>query len=138
MDSTNVFPPTMDFTTIFPPTMDAMHVTNIFPDDMPAIAEKLRAKAQADHKARVSIDKLDDAHREVLVRAINNVLATDEAVLTYAQIIDGLPIADVAFDRRVSGHLQRPPDRPPRGALPGRHGKGPRDLPPVGSRHAGI
>lgn len=103
MDSTNVFPPTVDFTTIFPPTMDGMHVTNIFPDDMPAIAEKLRAKAQADHKARVSIDKLDDAHRDVLVRAINNVLATDEAVLTYAQIIDGLPIADVAFDRRVSG-----------------------------------
>jgi hypothetical protein len=59
MDFTSIFPPTMDFINIFPPTMD---VTNIFPDDMPAIAEKLRAKAQADHRARIPIDKLDDAH----------------------------------------------------------------------------
>ncbi|KAK0752992.1 hypothetical protein B0T18DRAFT_314652 [Schizothecium vesticola] len=80
-----------------------MDVTNIFPDDMPAIAEKLRTRAQADHRARIPIDRLDDAHRDVLIRAINNVLATDEAILTYAQIIDGLPIADVAGDRRVTG-----------------------------------
>lgn len=103
MDSTDIFPPTIDFTTIFPPTMDAWNVRYIDFDDMPAIAEKRRIKALADHRARIPIGKLDDAHRQVLVRAINNVLATDEAILTYAQIIDGLPIADVAFDRRISG-----------------------------------
>lgn len=41
--------------------MDAMHVTNIFPDDMPAIAEKLRAKALTDHKAREICPQWDPA-----------------------------------------------------------------------------
>ncbi|KAK4450289.1 hypothetical protein QBC34DRAFT_297434 [Podospora aff. communis PSN243] len=67
---------------------------------MPAVVEKLRTKARADHRARIPMNKLDAAHREVLIRAINNVLATENAVFTYAQIIDGLPIGDVAYDRR--------------------------------------
>jgi len=100
MDSNGFSPPTIDFINIFPPTMN---ITNIDTDDMPAIAAKLRTRAQADHRARIPIDRLDDVHRDVLIRAINNVLATDEAILTYAQIIDGLPIADVADDRRVTG-----------------------------------
>jgi hypothetical protein len=46
-----------------------------------------------------------------LIRAIDNVLATDEAILTYAQIIDGLPTADVSYDRRVTGiHGNHPID----------------------------
>ncbi|KAK4464058.1 hypothetical protein QBC42DRAFT_172210 [Cladorrhinum samala] len=68
---------------------------------MPIVVEKLRIKAQADYRARISIDKLDAAHRDVLIRAINNVLATENAIFTYAQIIDGLPIADVAWDQRI-------------------------------------
>ncbi|KAK5656054.1 hypothetical protein OQA88_5193 [Cercophora sp. LCS_1] len=70
---------------------------------MPAVVAKLRAKAQADHRARTTMDRLDAEHRAVFVRAINNVLATEEALFTYAQIIDGLPIADVAWDRRSPG-----------------------------------
>ncbi|KAF4946780.1 hypothetical protein FGADI_10984 [Fusarium gaditjirri] len=36
---------------------------------------------------------------ELLSRAVRNLLNTDLALITYAQIIDGLPIADVAWDR---------------------------------------
>ncbi len=39
-------------------------------------------------------------HSTILGRAIFNVLSTDLAAFTYAQIIDGLPTADVAWDRR--------------------------------------
>jgi len=75
----------------------------IWPDDMPAVVEKLRIKAQADYRARIPINKLDAMHRDILIRAINNVLATELAISTYAQIIDGLPIADVAWDQRSPG-----------------------------------
>ena len=42
---------------------------------------------------------LDDQHREVLDRAMRNALGTDLALETYSQIIDGLPLASVAFDQ---------------------------------------
>lgn len=80
-----------------------MDIANIFPDDMPAVVEKLRIKAQADYRVRISIGNLDAAHRDVLIHAINNVLATENAIFTYAQIIDGLPIADVPWDQRNPG-----------------------------------
>ncbi|KAK0670277.1 hypothetical protein QBC41DRAFT_390009, partial [Cercophora samala] len=67
---------------------------------MDAVTELLRARALADHKARSPIDRLDAEHRSYLVRAINNVLSTQLALFTYAQIIDGLPIGDVAWDQR--------------------------------------
>jgi hypothetical protein len=76
---------------------------DILAEDMPWVVGKLRLKAEADHRARISLNKLDAAHRSVLVRAIDNVLATENAIFTYAQIIDGLPIADVAWDRRSPG-----------------------------------
>lgn len=41
---------------------------------------------------------LDDAHQVAFVRAITNVLATDIAELTLAQLVDGLPLWDVAID----------------------------------------
>jgi hypothetical protein len=44
----------------------------------------------------------------LLVRAITRILSTDIAEETYAQIIDGLPISDVAFDRRVQFHKHHP------------------------------
>lgn len=52
--------------------------------------------------SRVSLDRFT-----VFRRAVTNVLSTDLAVETFAQIIDGLPIADVAWDSRrpsVSGN----------------------------------
>ncbi|KAJ4409229.1 hypothetical protein N0V82_009502 [Gnomoniopsis sp. IMI 355080] len=46
-----------------------------------------------------AIETLDDNHYSLLHRAIFNVLDTDLAHDTYQQIIDGLPTADVAWDR---------------------------------------
>lgn len=68
----------------------------IWHEDMPMVVEKLRARTQADYKARISIDTLDTVHRDVFIRAMENMLATENAIFTFAQIIDGLPIADVA------------------------------------------
>jgi hypothetical protein len=49
---------------------------------------------------QLSITDLDGEHRQLLVRAITRVLSTPLAEITYAQIIDGLPIADVAYESR--------------------------------------
>lgn len=48
----------------------------------------------------LSAPSLDEAHRDVLFRALDNFLATDLAMITYAQIIDGLPVGHVASDTR--------------------------------------
>lgn len=54
----------------------------------------------------LSVSKtLDDSHCSALRKAITNVLDTDLADATFAQIIDGLPTKDVAWDRR--GHRLR-------------------------------
>lgn len=50
---------------------------------------------------RVSVDILDNAHRQTYDRALSNVLATDAALMTMAQLIDGLPLDEVA--RHASG-----------------------------------
>lgn len=39
-------------------------------------------------------------HQDALTRAINNILNTDIAETTLAQIVDGLPLADVAQDSK--------------------------------------
>ncbi|KAJ4205016.1 hypothetical protein NW759_014682 [Fusarium solani] len=41
--------------------------------------------------ASSTIDALDEDHRHVFTNAIKNILATDLAEFTYAQILDGLP-----------------------------------------------
>ncbi|KAK4040826.1 hypothetical protein C8A01DRAFT_45936 [Parachaetomium inaequale] len=51
---------------------------------------------------QLPIQKLKAPHREILIRAIANVLSTPIAKQTYAQIVDGLPLSDVARDS-VSG-----------------------------------
>lgn len=45
------------------------------------------------------ISRLDPSHRSVLEQAISNILDTDLALLTMAQIMDGLPLDSVAWDR---------------------------------------
>ncbi|KAK5993040.1 hypothetical protein PT974_06467 [Cladobotryum mycophilum] len=72
-------------------------------EDVQVIAEQLRTKAQADHRARIPLDRLDAEHHAIFTRAINNVLSTELAVFTYAQIVDGLPTEDVAYDARYPG-----------------------------------
>ncbi len=45
------------------------------------------------------VSTLGDPHREIFVRAVTNILSSSIAKKTYAQIIDGLPLADVAWNR---------------------------------------
>ncbi|KAI3341393.1 hypothetical protein F4824DRAFT_496144 [Ustulina deusta] len=47
---------------------------------------------------RVSVDSLDTNHRQVFSRALQNVLSSDAAELTYAQIVDGLPLSAIERD----------------------------------------
>nr|RBR00408.1 hypothetical protein FVER53263_10186 [Fusarium verticillioides] len=47
----------------------------------------------------VGLDRLEEYHYDSLSLALHNVLNTDIALMTYAQIIDGLPTADVVWDR---------------------------------------
>lgn len=49
--------------------------------------------------AVISIENLDREHRDVFSNAVHQVLATGIALETYAQIIDGVPLCDVAWDR---------------------------------------
>lgn len=46
-----------------------------------------------------AITLLDGSHDSALRKAISNVVDTNLAIATYAQIIDGLPAEDVAWDR---------------------------------------
>ncbi|KAJ4264468.1 hypothetical protein NW762_005668 [Fusarium torreyae] len=74
------------------------------PKELETHTEKLRRVARNAYKRRVPFHAItSDRHREVLDQAIRNVLSTKLAKFTYAQIIDGLPIADVAWDRRLPG-----------------------------------
>jgi hypothetical protein len=47
---------------------------------------------------RISAENLDTPHSVAFTRALGNILSTEIAQLTLAQILDGLPIADVAWD----------------------------------------
>lgn len=59
--------------------------------------------------ARISVAELDIEHREIFSRAISSVLNTNLAEFTYAQILDGLPTAEV-FRNRYNGplHIHHP------------------------------
>lgn len=46
-----------------------------------------------------SITSLGAEHRDIFTQAISAVLSTELAESTYAQILDGLPLADVFQDR---------------------------------------
>lgn len=48
--------------------------------------------------AKTSIGSLENRHREILIRAIANVLSSPIAEETLGQIVDGLPLSRVAFD----------------------------------------
>ncbi|KAK1831474.1 hypothetical protein QBC39DRAFT_391243 [Podospora conica] len=88
----------MSENTSLPPQTEEIHE-----QDLALIAENLGVKARADAAARISPEGLDAKRRDILIRAISNVVSTENAIFTYAQIIDGLPTADVAWDRRLSG-----------------------------------
>ncbi|KAF9770878.1 hypothetical protein IL306_011507 [Fusarium sp. DS 682] len=51
----------------------------------------------------LSIDVLDDSHQDAVTRGIERILDTEISEITYAQIIDGLPLSDVAEDSSDGG-----------------------------------
>lgn len=68
---------------------------------------------------QLSIADLDGEHRHLLIRAITRILLTELAKITYAQIVDGLPIADVAYDSRVQPYKGHPIDHSHEDLCPG-------------------
>lgn len=57
----------------------------------------------------VVAQSLDGAHQVVFKRAMANILATELAGLTFAQLIDGLPLWDVAMDQSRKTHTKEEP-----------------------------
>ncbi|ROV91353.1 hypothetical protein VMCG_09696 [Cytospora schulzeri] len=49
---------------------------------------------------------LDGLHQSIFNQALLNVLSTDIAEITFAQIMDGLPLKDVAFGTRAHRHKE--------------------------------
>ncbi|KAK7429164.1 hypothetical protein QQZ08_004379 [Neonectria magnoliae] len=73
-------------------------------EELDALSKVLHEIARYAYDQRVSFYAVKAGHHhEVLARAIRNVLGTELAIFTYAQIIDGLPTADVAWDQRLPG-----------------------------------
>ena len=70
-----------------------------------------------------SLADLDGEHRQLLDRAIARILSTELAEMTYAQIIDGLPTGDVAYDARVPPYGAHPIDHAHDELCPGMLGK---------------
>ncbi|KAG8169222.1 hypothetical protein KVR01_001971 [Diaporthe batatas] len=54
-------------------------------------------------------DILDVNHQDVFATAMSNLLSTDIAEQTFAQIIDGLPLKDVAFNLEATQYTRRDP-----------------------------
>lgn len=52
--------------------------------------------------SKVSVELLDPEHYEILVQAIRNVLSTELAETTMAQVVDGLPLASSGWEARGS------------------------------------
>lgn len=69
-------------------------------DDITKTLTQLARKAR---DARVPYNNDSSQHYAMFSGAISNVLSTEIALFTYAQIIDGLPTDEVAYDRRSPG-----------------------------------
>ncbi|KAH8768864.1 hypothetical protein F5883DRAFT_417533 [Diaporthe sp. PMI_573] len=66
-----------------------------------------------------AVDTLDERHQAVFKRAITNLLATELAEMTYAQLIDGLPLWEVALDQYRHTHTGEEPVSNHRELCPG-------------------
>ena len=67
---------------------------------MIAVITRLKELARESLAARAPYQADDSEHYKLFSRAVHNVLSTDLALFTFAQIVDGLPTAEVAADRR--------------------------------------
>lgn len=65
-------------------------------DSVQVISGALREGPKQDFAAHTSLRKLDSSHLDTFTRATCNLLSTDLAIITYAQLIDGLPTEEVA------------------------------------------
>ncbi|KAF7550020.1 hypothetical protein G7Z17_g5996 [Cylindrodendrum hubeiense] len=73
-------------------------------ETLEAVSKQAREAAGYAHDQRIAFDNVkSECHHDTLDRAIRNILRTDLTIFTYAQIIDGLSTADVAWDRRLPG-----------------------------------
>lgn len=61
-------------------------------------SEPPEAKALDEPPYKLSAEHLSQEHRDVLSRAIRNVLSTSSAEVAYAQIIDGAPLSETYKD----------------------------------------
>lgn len=69
-------------------------------DQVRRIVKQQKIAAQLDYAEQIPLyGNASREHEALFLRALNNVLATEFTILTFAQIIDGLPIANVAYDR---------------------------------------
>ena len=73
------------------------------PEQVERLVVHLRESARIDHWRRTDLSSLEPEHRQAFVHALKNVLSTELALFTFAQIVDGLPTADVGWDRRGHG-----------------------------------
>ncbi|KAK4464402.1 hypothetical protein QBC42DRAFT_263327 [Cladorrhinum samala] len=73
------------------------------PADLEVYVRRMKEVARAAAASRVPFTDNGSDHYKIFCRALKNVLSTDLALETYAQIIDGLPTADIAYDRRSPG-----------------------------------
>ncbi|KAJ0337733.1 hypothetical protein COL922a_006430 [Colletotrichum nupharicola] len=65
--------------------------------------------ASTTHRISIDVGLGDADHRDTFTRALWNVLGTEVAEITFAQIVDGLPLAEVAQD---SGNGSLPNEHP--------------------------
>lgn len=54
-------------------------------------------------REQVPITTLELSHRDTLLRAVRNVLSTDIAHVTFAQLLDGMPLSEVENDAHNDG-----------------------------------
>ena len=66
----------------------------------PSIVHGSNSPFSENGPTKVTVDVLDTEHYRPLVRAIHNITRTDLAEITFAQLIDGLPIVDTVWDMR--------------------------------------
>lgn len=68
------------------------------------------AVATPDHVDSCCVcEVLDPNHQNVFATAMSNLLSTEIAEQTFAQIIDGLPLKDVAFNMRMREYTRDDP-----------------------------
>lgn len=72
----------------------------------PAFASSFEMAQENGDEKFVGIDALEEHHRSVFRRALSNLLATEVAEFTYAQILDGLPTVESQNEShpRLEGH----------------------------------